>query len=75
MATQPQMRELRDAVVGALNDREEAERYELRQRAVRRGRGLGERAAQPMEFDQRGFPVPQPMAGFVKRVGRLLNGG
>jgi hypothetical protein len=74
MATQAHMRQLRDAVEGALNDREKAERYELRQRAVRRGRGLGERAARPVESDQRGFPVPQPMTGFLKRVGRLLRG-
>jgi hypothetical protein len=74
MATQAQLREWRTSVDRALDERAGAERYELRQRAIRRGRGGEAGRARPMEFDARGFPIPQPMAGFVERVGRLLNG-
>lgn len=28
--------------------------------------------ARPLEFDENGFPLPQPVPRFVQRVGRLL---
>jgi hypothetical protein len=37
----------------------------------RAGSGTGPR---PLEFDENGFPIPQPVSGFVQRVGRLING-
>jgi hypothetical protein len=74
MATQAQKRHVRNAIEGALNEREGAERYELRQRAIRRGRGGEAGSSRPMEFDARGLPIPQPMAGFMGRIGRWLNG-
>jgi len=75
MSTQAQARQWRDALEGALNAREGAERYELRQRQIRRGRGSADNRARPLEFDARGFPIPQPIPGFVQRVGRLINDG
>lgn len=73
MATQAQKHHVRNAVAGALKEREDAERYELRQRAIRRGQNGDGGRARPMEFDALGFPIPQTMAGFVERVRRLLN--
>ena len=75
MATQTQARQWRDAVEDALNARDGAERYQLRQRKIRRGRGSAEDRARPLEFDARGFPIPQPIPGFMQRVGRLINDG
>jgi hypothetical protein len=55
----------------ALTERERAERYEHRQREMRRGESPGPGS---LEFDSRGFPIPQPTPGFLQLVGRLING-
>jgi hypothetical protein len=73
MTTQADMRQLRNAVEDAVSELEGAERYDVRQRAIRRGATAGQSRARPTEVDVRGFPIPQPMAGFAKRVGQLLN--
>ena len=57
---------------GARNERTGAERYLLRQLALRRGRDPAG-APHPLEYDESGFPLPQRNSSFVKRVARLLN--
>jgi hypothetical protein len=74
MATQAEMRQWRNAVEEALNEQDGAERYELRQRAMRRGRDRADDGPRPLEFDNGGFPIPQPIPRFIKRIGRLING-
>ena len=64
MATQAERRKWRRSVEAALDQHEGAERYLLRQRQLRSGRG-------PQQYDGRGFPVPQPIPGFLERVKRL----
>jgi hypothetical protein len=32
-------------------------------------------AARPLEFDESGFPVAQPVTSFIQRVGRRLGNG
>ena len=55
-------------------ERARAERYELRQRAIRRGSRAGHGRARRSEFEARGFSIPRLASGFVRRVGRLING-
>jgi hypothetical protein len=74
MATQAERRRWREAVERALNDRDHAERYELRQRELRRGRRSGGNGVETPELDGRGIPIPQPIPRFMQRVGRLING-
>lgn len=57
---------------GARRERAGAERYLLRQRALRRGRDPAE-APHPLEYDESGFPLTQRNSSFVERVARLLN--
>lgn len=48
---------------------------ELRSRRSGLGRERGRRLpAQPLEFDQRGFPIAQPPLSAVEPLGRLLTG-
>ena len=75
MATEAQMGQWRSGVEDALNASDGAELYELRQRQMRRGRGAAENRARPLEFDDLGFPIPQPIPRFVRRVGRVISGG
>jgi hypothetical protein len=62
------------SVERSLNGRESAAIDELNQRAIRRAESAPERAPAPLEFDARGFPIPQPLPGFMQRVGRLIHG-
>jgi hypothetical protein len=55
-------------------ERARAERYKLCQRDIRRGARAGHRRAQSSEFESRGFSIPRLASGFVRRVGRLING-
>ena len=55
-------------------ERARAERYKLRQRDVRRGPRARHGRAHPPELDARGFSIPRLASGFVRRVGRLING-
>lgn len=57
---------------GARSEPAGAERYLLRQRALRRGRDPAS-APHPLEYDESGFPVTQRNASVIKRVARLLN--
>jgi hypothetical protein len=50
----------------------ELARREREQRKVARP-GTG--GPGPRRFDERGFPIPQPIPAFVQRVARLINGG
>ena len=59
-------------VEAALARGDAAERYARRQRMVRRGRSPGADRPRPLEFDANGFPIPQPVPAFVRRVARLL---
>jgi hypothetical protein len=74
MTTEAELRQWRDAVDEALNAREAAERYQHRQREIRRGRARASDGPRPLEFDQAGFPIPQPIPGFMQRIGRLIHG-
>jgi hypothetical protein len=74
MATQAEMRQWRNAVEEALEEQDGAERYELRQREMRRGRDRADGGPRPLEFDNSGFPIPQSIPRFMQRVGRLING-
>jgi hypothetical protein len=47
---------------------------ELSQRATRLATSGPEHAPAPLEFDAAGFPIPQPLPGFLQRVGRLIHG-
>jgi hypothetical protein len=51
-----------------------AERYKLRQRAIRRGASAGHGRAHPSELETRGSSIPRLAYGIVRRVGRLING-
>ena len=55
-------------------ERSGAERYDLRQRDIRRGARAGPRRADSPELEARGVSVPRLASGFVRRVGRLING-
>jgi hypothetical protein len=75
MATEAHGRQWRPPVERALAENALRERYEQRQRELRRG---GTRTPEdrpgPLEFDALGFPIPQPIPGFVRRVRRLIGG-
>jgi hypothetical protein len=62
-----------DALATALREQAGAERYQRRQRQVRRGRAAAVDHPRPLEFDKGGFPIPQRTPSFVARVARLLN--
>jgi hypothetical protein len=72
VATQAQMRELRDAVEAAIADRQGAESYHRLQRETLNGRRFGASRAGPLEFDESGFPINQEATGFIERVRRIL---
>jgi hypothetical protein len=55
-------------------ERARAERYKLRQRDIRRGASAGHGRVHPSESEARGVSIPRLASGFVRRVGRLLNG-
>jgi hypothetical protein len=57
-----------DAVEAAANA---AERRRLSQPGLRGGTPPPARPG-PLEFDARGFPIPQPVPSFMRRVARLL---
>jgi hypothetical protein len=63
-------RQWRDAVDDAINAGA-AGRYQPLRREPSRGGNDGPR---PLEFDQAGFPIPQPIARFRQRIGRLIYG-
>jgi hypothetical protein len=54
--------------------RESAATGELSQRATRLATSRPRHAPAPLEFDAAGFPIPQPLPGFMQRVGRLIHG-
>ena len=72
MSTQAERRRWRAAAEAALNERDRAEAYRLRQVEIRRGNGGASNRPRPQEFDEGGFPIPQPMGGFLSRVRRLV---
>jgi hypothetical protein len=74
MATEGERRQWRDAVNDAIDGRESAERYQHRQREMRRGTARAGDGPRPLEFDEGGFPIPQPIPRFAKRIGRLIYG-
>jgi hypothetical protein len=57
----------------ALREQAGAERYQRRQRRIRRGRPEAVDHPGPLEFDRNGFPIAQRSPSFVTRVARLLN--
>jgi hypothetical protein len=73
VSDQARQRELRDAAERALREQLGAERYRRRQLEMTSGKARSTEGVRPMEFDERGFPLPQPNSSFVKRVARLLN--
>jgi len=74
MTTRAQRRKWLDAVAAELDERDGALGYQLRQGEARRGKRGGRGRPGPLQFDARGFPVPQPGSGFERRVGRLISG-
>ena len=66
-------RDLGAALEGVLSELVGAERYGRLQRRARSGRARAPAGAHPLEFDTRGFPLPQRNPGFVERVARLLD--
>jgi hypothetical protein len=72
MNGQPPQRASGDTLATALREHAGAERYQRRQRQLRRGRAAGDHP-RPLEFDERGFPIAQRIPSFVARVARLLN--
>ena len=66
-------RELGGPLAGRVQEQAGLERYQRRQREIRRGAERGEDGARPREFDTNGFPIPQSSPSFVERVARLLN--
>jgi hypothetical protein len=62
-----------DTLETALREQAGAERYERRQRQLRRGRAGAVDRPRPLEFDDSGFPIAQRIPSFVARVARLLN--
>jgi len=75
MATQAQRRKWRNSVERALTEREAAERYELRQRAIRRGGSAEGGPPRALELDALGVPIPRPVSRLVQRLRRLINAG
>jgi hypothetical protein len=73
MNGQAQQRELGDAFALVLQEQTGAEKYRQRQRQLRRGRTDTVDRPRPLEFDENGFPIPQPTPSFITRVARLLN--
>jgi hypothetical protein len=73
MGTQAQVAQWRDAVQEALSSLGAAERYENRQRELRRGRRSADARPRPLEFDAGGFPVPQRAPSFSQRITRLIS--
>jgi hypothetical protein len=55
-------------------ERARAERYKLRQRAIRRGASAAHGRVHPAESEASGVSIPRLASGFVRRVGRLING-
>ena len=68
------MTQQRDGPPSRSVERARAERYKLRQRDIRRGPRARHRRAHPPECEARGLPIPRLASGFVRRVGRLING-
>jgi hypothetical protein len=74
MTTEAERRQWRDAIEEVLNERDAAARYQQRQREIRRGRARGADGPSPREFDEGGFPIPQPIPRFIHRIERLIYG-
>jgi hypothetical protein len=64
----------RDGPSSASVERARAERYKLRQRDIRRGASARHGRVHPSESEARGVSIPRLASGFVRRVGRLING-
>jgi hypothetical protein len=74
MADHPKDRELRAAVADALTDLDRRGGYVRSQREATNGQRDDDRddRAAPLQFDDRGFPIPRPVPRFMGRVRRLL---
>jgi hypothetical protein len=72
MNGQAHQRALGDTLATALREQAGAERYQRRQRQLRRGGAAGDHP-RPLEFDESGFPIAQRIPSFGARVARLLN--
>jgi hypothetical protein len=72
MARETRRRDPLDSLEAALTRGDGAARYRRRQREIRRGRPAAADRPGPLEFDADGFPIPQPIPRFVRRVARLL---
>ena len=68
------MTQQRDGPSSESVERARAERYQLRQRDIRRGARARHGRVHPSESEARGFSIPRLASGFVRRVGRVLNG-
>ena len=69
MTEQRQDRGLHDAISTALGEQAAQERYRSSQRQPR---PAAKDRPRPLEFDERGFPLPQTPAKLASRVARLL---
>jgi hypothetical protein len=62
-----------DTLATTLREQAGAERYQRRQRQLRRGSAAAVDHPRPLEFDESGFPIAQRIPSFVARVARLLS--
>ena len=74
MATEAELRQWRAAVEEVLNTQDAAARYQQRQRELRRRSARAGDGPRPREFDEGGFPIPQPTPRFIQRIERLMYG-
>ncbi len=72
MSDQARGRSLGTTQGSALGERSGAARYEHYQREIRKGNPASRDGPRPQEFDENGFPIPQPRTSFLERVARLL---
>ena len=70
--TQQPDHDLHKAVTALMAEHAGQARYRRAQREATSGRGAVANGARPLEFDERGFPIPQRGPGFASRVARLL---
>ncbi len=68
--TEQRRRELHDAISAALGEQAARERY---RRSQRQPRPAAMERPRPLEFDERGFPLPQRTGNLASRVARLLH--
>jgi hypothetical protein len=73
MSEQARQREPGDALLAVQRESAGAERCRRSQRHATSGRAGAIERRGPLEFDERGLPIPQRHPSFTRRVRKLLN--